>query len=454
MRVTVVGMGYVGLVTATCLARMGQEVVGLEADEARLAALERGEPPFFEPGLGGELATQRDGGRLRFTSDAPEALARPEVVMICVGTPSTADGAADLAAVESVVETIARHLEGDSVIALRSTVPIGTTRRMEGSLNQRLAGRGRRADIPIFANPEFLRTGRALEDFLRPSRVVIGHTQLAADDHLERLLTLYRPLDAPTFVFPAESAELVKNAANAFLATRISFINELAALCEVSGASIDDVIAGIAADRRIGGDYLRPGLGYGGSCLPKDIRSLRSMGSVHGAPMRLAQAVDAVNVGQPQRTADRIAGELGGDLRQRTIGLLGLAFKPDTDDIRDSPALALAAELRERGAAVVACDPRAGEAVAAREPWIRLAPDPQSVARQADLLVLTTEWPEYLTADLGELAACMRRPVLLDGRNALEPSAASAAGFRYLGIGRPATDPARGDAQAARPSSA
>ncbi|HET6379552.1 MAG TPA: UDP-glucose/GDP-mannose dehydrogenase family protein [candidate division Zixibacteria bacterium] len=446
MQITVVGLGYVGLVTATCLARLGQEVIGLEADSEKLRRLERNEPPFFEPGLDGELAVQRHEGRLRVTSDASEALRDPEVVLICVGTPSRPTGEADLRAVDRVIDSLARELQNHAVIALRSTVPVGTTRRVEARLNEVLREHGAPAGVPVFANPEFLRTGRAMEDFLRPWRVVLGRTDLPTEEHTERLLTLYRPLDAPTLVFDAESAELVKNAANAYLATRISFINELAALCERAGASIDAVIAGIAGDPRIGGEYLRPGLGYGGSCLPKDVRSLMAMGIEYGVAMRVARAVDAVNQDQPNRVADRLAEELGG-LAGRSIGILGLAFKAETDDIRDSPALSLARALHRRGATVRACDPQASAAVAAREPWIEIADGPAEVAEGADAVVLSTEWPEYVTLDLRELASRMARPVLLDARNALDPKGAAAAGLRYLRVGTPAPAP-----EASRPS--
>ncbi|HEX2141360.1 MAG TPA: UDP-glucose/GDP-mannose dehydrogenase family protein [Candidatus Limnocylindria bacterium] len=449
MQITVVGLGYVGLVTATCLARLGQDVIGLEADPDKLRALERDEPPFFEPGLEGEIAFQRSTGRLRFTGESAQALRTPDVVLICVGTPSRPSGEADLRAVEQVIDSIAGELQNHAVIALRSTVPVGTTRKVEARLNARLGEHGGTASVPVFANPEFLRTGRAIEDFLRPWRVVLGKTELPTEEDVERLLTLYRPLESPTLVFDAESAELVKNAANAYLATRISFINELSALCERTGASIDAVISGIASDPRIGADYLRPGIGYGGSCLPKDVRSLVAMGDHYKVPMQLALAVDAINQQQPLRAAERLADELGGSLQGRRIGLLGLSFKPDTDDIRDSPALALARALRGMGADVAACDPEAAAAAAAREPWIEIVAGPSELAARADALVLATEWPEYVTLDMGPLAADMRQPILLDARNALDAKVVMAAGFRYLRVGNPAGDVT--DLLAARP---
>ncbi len=434
MQITVVGLGYVGLVTATCLARMGQRVVGLESDRSRIRALESGKTPFYEPHLQGELTLQRDEGRLSFTSTPSAAFRGAEAILVCVGTPSRPTGEADLTAVNAVVDAIADHLDGRAVVALRSTVPVGTTRRTEARLNERLPRHGGSSSVPIVANPEFLRTGRALDDFLRPSRVVLGHTEVATDEDIELLARLYRPLEAPIHVFDAESAELVKNAGNAYLAMRISYVNELAALCEATGASIRSVITGIASDPRIGEDYLRPGLGYGGSCLPKDVRSLISMGIEHGSPMELAQAVDHVNAAQPIRVADSLAAQLG-TLDGSRVALLGLAFKPDTDDIRDSPALALARELRNRGAEVVGCDPQAADRVAAVEPWIRLVDAPREAARGADAVVLATEWPEYVTFDLAALAGVMRGRVLMDGRNALDPARADAAGLTYLSIG-------------------
>jgi UDPglucose 6-dehydrogenase len=435
MQIAVVGLGYVGLVTATCLARMGQDVVGLETDQAKLDALAEGRTPFYEPGLDGELAAQRASGRLRFTSDPADALGSAEAVLICVGTPSAADGRADLGAVHAVADTLGAHLGRRAVVALRSTVPVGTTRSVEARLNTALAQRNGNGPVPVMANPEFLRTGRALDDFLRPSRVVLGRTDLASDGDVELLSALYRPLDAPILVFDAESAELVKNAANAYLALRISFVNELAQLCEASGASIESVIAGIAPDPRIGGEYLRPGLGYGGSCLPKDVRSLIAQGDERSLPMGLARAVDGVNAMQPVGVANRLADALGG-LAGRRVALLGLAFKPDTDDIRDSPALTLAAELRERGAEVVGCDPQAGERVAASMPWLEQKRSPVEAARGADAVVLATEWPAYVTLDPVELRSVMQGDVLFDARNALNPSRVAAAGLRYLSVGR------------------
>ncbi len=441
MQITVVGLGYVGLVTATCLARMGQQVLGLESDERKLRALEAGEAPYYEPHLQGELTLQQAEGRLSFTSDPSAALADPDIILICVGTPSMASGDADLGAVESVLESIGEHLTQRAVVALRSTVPVGTTRRVEADLNERLRRRGGPTDIPVFANPEFLLTGRPLDDFMHPSRVILGRTERAGDDEAERLATLYRPLETPIFFFDAESAELVKNAANAYLATRISFINEIAGLCEATGASVDAVIQGVSADPRIGGEYIRPGIGYGGSCLPKDVRSLLAMGDEHGLPMTFTRAVDAVNLHHPARAVERIDSALGG-IEGKRIGLLGLAFKAGTDDIRDSPALALASALREAGARVVACDPQAGPASAAVAPWIELVAEPADVAAGADAIVLSTEWAEYVTADLNPLRDRMRGDLLFDARNAMDAAGVTAAGLRYLAVGRPLAEPA------------
>jgi UDPglucose 6-dehydrogenase len=441
MQIAVIGLGYVGLVTATCLARLGQSVTGLEIDKGKLEALKRGDAPYYEPHLQAELAVQQDEGRLTFTDDGAHALAAADVVLVCVGTPSTAGGEADLRAVMSVIETLGRNLGKRCVIALRSTVPMGTTRSCEAELNRRLAERHFGEQVSILANPEFLRTGRAIEDFLHPSRVIVGRTDLATDDDVELLATLYRPLDAPLLVVDAESAELTKNAANAYLAMRLSFINELASLCDAGGGTIDDVISGLASDPRIGGDYLRPGIGYGGSCLPKDVRSLISMGRSHGVELSLPIAVDAINAAQPERAADRLAKALDGRLADRRIALLGLAFKPGTDDIRDSPALALAEVLAQRGAHIVAADPKAAELVARRFDWITICADPFEAAAGADAVVLATEWPEYVTLDYARLAERMRAPVLLDARNALDPGQIAEAGLEYLGIGRPSVNP-------------
>jgi len=436
MQIAVIGLGYVGLVTATCLARLGQHVVGLEVDAEKLASLERGEAPYYEPGLQSELTLQQSEGRLRFTLDATDALRQADVVLVCVGTPSAATGEADLSAVHSVFATLGRSLDHPVVVALRSTVPVGTTRAAERELNAALGARGLDWVVPVLANPEFLRTGRALEDFLHPSRVVVGQADLGEDDHVELLSTLYRPLEAPILVVDAESAELTKNAANAYLATRISFINELAMLCDATGAVIDDVLRGISSDPRIGGDYLRPGIGYGGSCLPKDVRSMIAMGRQREVELALAGAVDAVNAGQPGLAADRLAAELDGDVAGRRVALLGLAFKPGTDDIRDSPALALATVLRERGATVVGCDPKAASAVARQAAWLTICAGPLEAASEADAVVLATEWPEYVTLSPAALAEVMTGNLLFDARNALEPGPVQAAGLRYVGVGR------------------
>jgi UDPglucose 6-dehydrogenase len=435
MRLAVVGLGYVGLVTATCLARLGQDVVGLEADEAKLRTLEAGDVPYYEPNLDGELAAQKAAGHLRFTGIAGEALPGADMILICVGTPSDASGHADLRAVLAVADAIANTVTGDPVVVLRSTVPIGTTRLVERRLNETRATRGLPA-IPVFANPEFLRTGRAIEDFLRPTRVVIGQTALASSADLAALETLYAPLEAPILVTDAESAELVKNSSNAFLAMRVSFVNELALLCDAAGANVDDVIQGMALDPRIGGQFMRPGIGYGGSCLPKDVRSLIATGADHGIEMRLATAVDAVNRLQTDRVVDAIEAALGRPIRDARLGVLGLAFKPDTDDTRESPALALIDALHARGGHVAGCDPEAASRVASSRPWLQIAADPLAAGRDADAVILATEWPAYVTTNLERLASVMRGTLIVDGRNALDATKVAAAGLRYVGVGR------------------
>ena len=436
MQIAVIGLGYVGLVTATCLARLGQQVVGLEVDAEKLQSLERGDAPYYEPHLQPELTLQQRDQHLRFTLDSSEALREADVVLVCVGTPSAADGRADLSAVNAVFDTLGRSLDHPVVVALRSTVPVGTTRQAERQLNEALAARQLPWSVPVLANPEFLRTGRAIEDFLHPSRVIVGRADRATEEDVELLETLYRALDAPILVVDAESAELTKNAANAYLATRISFINELAALCDATGAGVDDVLRGISSDPRIGGDYLRPGIGYGGSCLPKDVRSMIAMGREHDVQLALAIAVDAVNASQPEKAADQVARELDGDLGGRRVALLGLAFKAGTDDTRDSPALALAEVLRDRGATVVGCDPKAATAAVRQLPWLTVCAGPTEAATDADVVVLATDWPEYLTLSPADLAAVMRGDLLFDAKNALDPAPVRAAGLRYLGVGR------------------
>jgi UDPglucose 6-dehydrogenase len=439
MQIAVIGLGYVGLVTAACLARLGHDVVGLEVDERRLQSLLDGGVPYYEPGMDAEVSAQRSSGRLRFSDNATEALRQLDLILICVGTPSDAAGRADLRYVLDVADTIADKIDGSPVIVLRSTVPVGTTRRVERRLNDALTRRGMSREVAVVANPEFLRTGRAIDDFLRPTRIVLGRTELATDTNIDIIRELYRSIDAPLIVTDAESAELVKNASNAFLATKISFVNELAQLCEATGASIDDVVAGVSADPRIGGEFFRPGLGYGGSCLPKDVRSLIAMGSEHGQPMGLANAVDAVNRDQPIRFVRALEKAVGGDLTGRKVAVLGLSFKPETDDIRDSPALAFARALRDRGAHVVGCDPVAADRVREVEPWLEIAESPLAAAHGAEAVVLATEWPAYVTLDPAALAASMAGTVLLDGRNVLDPNRVRAAGLTYVAIGRSET---------------
>ena len=437
MQITVVGLGYVGLVTATCLARLGQTVIGIERDRRRLDTLLEGGVPYYEPHLAPDLKAQLASGTLVFTDDPDHALRDTDVVMICVGTPSDQHGRADLTDVLAVANMISERVENDPVIALRSTVPIGTTRKVEDELNRAREARAL-GPISVLANPEFLRTGRAIEDFLRPTRIVIGATGDTASEPIERLMALYAPLEAPVVLMDAESAELVKNASNAFLAMRISFVNELAAVCDASGASIDSVVEGMALDPRIGGQFMRPGLGYGGSCLPKDVRSLLSMGQDRGLEMPLTTAVNRVNAGQVGLVADRVADSLGRPLADARIAVLGLAFKPDTDDIRDSAAIALVQELERRGADVVACDPQAGSRALVVLPDLELADGPISAASGSDAIVLATEWPEYVTVDLAQVATAMRGDLIVDARNAIDPDHATAVGLRYSGIGRAA----------------
>ena len=440
MRVTVVGLGYVGLVTATCLARLGHTVVGLERDRTKMRALRAGKVPYYEPHLADDLRLQTTSGSLEFTTDPKAGLRDAEFVLICVGTPSDPTGHADLHDVLETTESVGTVIDQDPIVVLRSTVPVGTTRLVEGRLNTIRTRRGL-APIPVFANPDFLRTGRAIEDFLRPSRVIIGRTDLGLDRSLESLRAFYAPLDAPLVVMNAESAELVKNASNAFLAARVSFVNELAALCDVTGASVDDVVAGMGLDPRIGSQFMRPGLGYGGSCLPKDVRSLIATADDHGLDAPLARAVDEVNRAQIGVVSDRIAASLGRPLDGARVAILGLAFKPDTDDIRESPALALASELHARGAIVAGCDPEAGARVDASASWLELARQPLAAARGADAVVLATEWPEYVTIDLPSLARAMRGRLVVDARNSLDADKVGAAGLRYVGIGRGAGGP-------------
>ncbi len=436
VKVAVIGTGRVGLVSCVALASIGHEVVGTDVDTEKIDLLTRGIPPFFEPGLKEALARQTTSGRLSFTADAAEALADAEIVFICVGTPSREDGEANLLAVELAVREIARHAMDGAVVVEKSTVPAGTADRVRRTLARE--GDGRRVDMA--SNPEFLREGMALHDALEPDRIVIGVESYRSRRALERL---YEPLIRAGVVFIVTdivTAELAKHASNAFLALKISFANGLARLCERAGADVDAVANVMGADPRIGRAFLSAGLGYGGYCLPKDVAALSRLSARLGYQFDLLDQIEHLNAEAVEAVVARVEEALW-NLEGKRIALLGLAFKPDTDDVRSSPALALARRLLASGADVIGFDPQAAAAAKERLPELQLATNPYEAAREADCLVLATEWEEFRTLDLDALRGAMRHAVVVDGRNVFDPGRMAEAGFWYYAPGRPNVHP-------------
>jgi UDPglucose 6-dehydrogenase len=430
-----IGGGYVGLVSGACFAEFGTEVAVVETDPTRLAALAAGRMPIYEPGLDRLVADNVAAGRLRFGSDLAAALDGAEAVFIAVGTPTRrGDGHADLSYVYAAAEQVARALTGYAVIVTKSTVPVGTGRRIAEIV------RAARPDLDfdVASNPEFLREGNAIGDFMRPDRVVIGAETDRAREVMRRL---YRPLyliEAPIVFTAVETAELTKYAANAFLAMKVTFINEIADLCEKTGADVHDLARGIGLDGRIGRKFLHPGPGFGGSCFPKDTLALVRIAQEYGAPSRLVEATVAVNDARKAAMAGRVVAACGGSVRGKTIAVLGLTFKPETDDMREAPAVPLIWHLAGDGATIRAFDPEGMDQARPLLPetvtFCRDAPD---AAEGADALVLVTEWNEFRALAPERLAAAMRGRVLVDLRNVYDPAAMRAAGFAYHGIGRP-----------------
>jgi UDPglucose 6-dehydrogenase len=434
--IAIVGAGYVGLVTGTCFSELGNTVVCVDSDAAKIARLVAGEVPFYEPSLGEMIARNVQARRLRFTTDIGAAVRESEVVFIAVGTPMRADGHADLSAVEAAARAIGEALNGPKIVVSKSTVPVETG-ELIGSIIRRYARAPHR--VAVVSNPEFLREGSAVADFLKPDRIVIG----TDDRDAERVVRdVYAPLDAPVVVTDVRTSEMIKYAANAFLATKISFINEIANICEQLGVDVREVGRGIGYDQRIGTQFLHPGIGYGGSCFPKDVRALAQLAAGHDYEAPLLHAVELVNRRQFERTVDKVDGALGG-VAGKTVAVLGLAFKPNTDDVRDAPALAVIRRLVERGAAVRAHDPIANELARAvlGNDEIRFFDDMYATLDGADALVLATEWNEFRALDFARCAAAMRGTALVDGRNIFDPAKVRAAGLRYFGVGRGTAPP-------------
>ena len=440
MKITMTGTGYVGLVTGACLAEVGNEVLCFDIDRNKIDVLNRGGVPIHEPGLPEMIRRNVVAGRLRFTTEVDLAVAHGTLQFIAVGTPPDEDGSADMKHVIAAARNIGARMTDYKVIVDKSTVPVGTADRVRETIAAELSTRGAKVPFAVVSNPEFLKEGAAIEDFMRPDRVVIG-----ADD--ERAIMLLRAIYAPfqrsherLLVMDVRSAELTKYAANAMLATRISFMNELANLAETLGADIEHVRHGIGSDPRIGYQFLYSGAGYGGSCFPKDVRALQFTARQHGQPLRILGAVETVNETQKLRLIDKVVKRLGTDLSGRKIALWGLAFKANTDDMREAPSQAIVGGLVEHGAAIVAYDPVAMEEagrVFASMPGISFAASPLDALTGADALVVVTEWQEFRSPDFGEIKRRLKHPLVFDGRNLYDPVLARAAGLEYFGIGRP-----------------
>ncbi len=425
----VIGVGYVGLVTGACFADLGNRVIALDVDEERIANLKKGIMPIYEPGLEELVKRNVRAGRLSFTTSYAEALQGTEFAFIAVGTPSAPNGEADLQYVAAAAKAIAENMSGPLIVINKSTVPIGT-----GDLVADMIRRAQPKPIPfsVVSCPEFLREGSAIADFMNPYRTVIGSLDREA---AEKVAKLHVPLRAPIIVTDLRTAEMIKYASNAMLATRISFMNELADLCEAVGADIKEVAAGMGYDKRIGPAMLDAGLGWGGSCFPKDVRALAHMARAHGLTPRLLDAVLEINHARRHLAVEKVNQALGG-LAGKVIGLLGLAFKPNTDDMREAPSLDLAQAFLVGGATVRAYDPVAMENARRLLPAVTLCPDPYTLAEGCDALVVVTDWNEFKHLDLERIRAAMRQPVLLDGRNIYHPAEMRALGFTYIGMGR------------------
>jgi len=429
MDICVVGTGYVGLVTGACFADLGNRVACLDIDERKIDMLHGGQLPIYEPGLDEVVQRNVQADRLSFTTSYPEALKDAQVVFIAVGTPSGVDGEADLRHVRAVAETIADTVDHEVIIINKSTVPVGTGDWVAEIMRKR-SGVGLR--FSVVSNPEFLREGSAVHDFMHPDRIVLGSEDRAAAQYVAHL---YLPLRATVMITDLRTAEMIKYASNAFLATRISFINEIAAICDELGADVKEVAFGMGCDRRIGHHFLQAGLGWGGSCFPKDVKALAHMAEIHGTHPQLLRAVMDINRAQRRRVVRWLRDALG-TLDEKVVGVLGLSFKPNTDDLRESPAIEVIRMLQNEGAQIRACDPQGREAASAILDGTVLVDTPYEVAEGADALVLATEWEEFRYLDWPRVREAMRGSILIDGRNFYEPETMAQAGFDYRPIGR------------------
>jgi UDPglucose 6-dehydrogenase len=439
MKVTVIGTGYVGLVTGACLADVGNDVLCLDLDQRKIDTLNGGGIPIHEPGLDAVVARNRAAGRLRFTTDVAASVAHGQIQFIAVGTPPDEDGSADLSHVVAAARNIGRHMQAYRLVVDKSTVPVGTADAVRAAIREELAKRKAEFSFSVVSNPEFLKEGAAVEDFMRPDRVVIG----SDDEEATRIMrSLYAPFQRSherLIVMDVRSAELTKYAANAMLATRISFMNEMANLAERLGADIENVRRGIGADPRIGYHFLYPGVGYGGSCFPKDVQALERTAAAAGVKLEILPAVERVNASQKRVLVEKLVRRFGEDLSGMRIAVWGLAFKPGTDDMREAPSREVIAGLLARGARVSAYDPAAmdeAKRVFGDEPRIVYADSPMHAVEGTDALVIVTEWKEFRSPDFDAIRAALKTPVIFDGRNLYEPADVARAGLEYFPIGR------------------
>ena len=436
MRLAMIGTGYVGLVSGACLADFGHTVICVDKDSAKISALNAGEIPIYEPGLQDIVRTNVQHGRLSFTTTLDEALRGAEAIFIAVGTPSRrGDGHADLSYVYEATREIAPVMAGSAVVIIKSTVPVGTGDEVERIVRELRPD----AEIAVVSNPEFLREGAAIHDFKHPDRIVIG----TEDERAKRILTeIYRPLylnHAPMLYTRRRTAELIKYAANAFLATKVTFINEIADLCEQVGADVQEVARGIGLDNRIGSKFLHAGPGYGGSCFPKDVRALIKTAQDHAVPMRILEAVETVNDIRKRAMARKVSLPFAGSLRRKTVAVLGLTFKPNTDDMREAPSLPLITALQDMGAQIKVYDPAGMEQAKHTLAGVTYCQDPYDCVEEADVAVIVTEWEQFRALDLGRVKDLMACPVIVDLRNIYRPEDVETHGFAYVCVGRPTT---------------
>jgi UDPglucose 6-dehydrogenase len=440
MKITIIGTGYVGLVSGACFADLGNDVLCLDLDEKKVATLNAGGIPIYEPGLEQLVKHNAAAGRLRFTTDVEEGVAHGAVQFIAVGTPADQDGSADMRHVLAAARNIGRHMTDYRVVVDKSTVPVGTAERVQAVIEEELKRRGKTIPFGVVSNPEFLKEGAAVNDFMRPDRIVVGSSDERATQTLRQL---YNPLlrnHDRMLVMDTRSAELTKYAANAMLATRISFMNELANLAEKLGANVEAVRNGIGSDQRIGYHFLYAGVGYGGSCFPKDIQALQHTAGEYGMQLTIVDAVEKVNRTQKQRILEKVRNRFGEQLDGKTFAIWGLSFKPNTDDMREAPSRVVINGLLSRGATVNVYDPVAmaeAKHVFAKEPGVRFAASTTAALDGADALIIVTEWKEFRSPDFEDMKKRLKAPVVFDGRNLYDPAVMRAAGIEYFSVGRP-----------------